>query len=440
VRGRGLSFACVAFGLLLSQACSDDDDSGSDKPKKVEGQKCQGGESFSCRSLTGCSGHQFCTSEGVLGSCICDSSSSAGSGGGSGASDAGTRDAGAGQGGDGGSAQAGNDGAGSGGSAGKPAEHDGGTAVEDAGHPQTGDEVCDNGKDDDGDGDIDCADDDCGTRSCLEAAPDGWDGPTALRIGTGVPASCTGDYARELASGGTEVVAAAASCSTCSCTASSATPSCASFLDFVSSGQDDCGGVTCAQSASEPCALLSSPCFEGLDTGSLKAQLPPGATSCTPSAQTPTRAAAKWQLSMLACGTGELKLGGCDSGKLCAPALPSDAILCVMHDGDEPCPAGDYSQRRLLYTAIDDARGCSACSCAQDCNYGYKVFAADDTSCSGTAMLPLTGLSTCNGVAPSDKSLRVSVQIGGTGECLASGGTPTGAATASGPITACCVP
>src|SRR5690606_7834675 len=39
-------------------------------------------------------------------------------------------------------------------------------------------EVCDNGEDDDGDGDIDCADDECTDYLCA-TAPEGWTGPLA---------------------------------------------------------------------------------------------------------------------------------------------------------------------------------------------------------------------------------------------------------------------
>jgi hypothetical protein len=425
--------------LLLSQACGGDDDSGSDKPKKVESQKCQGGESFSCRSLSGCSGHQFCTSAGVLGACICDSASGAsGSGGSSSGSDGGARDAGTAQGGQGGSGQAGSDSGGSGGSAGKPAEQDAGKPVEDAGHPQTGDEQCDNGKDDDGDGDIDCADDDCGSRSCLQAAPDGWDGPTALRIGSSLPAKCAGDYASEVARGGTAVKADDAECSTCTCTPEN--PGCADYLDFVSSVSSNCGAPRCADPVMTNCEQITSSCISGLSTGYIGAKLPAGTQSCSPSEQSPAVSDPSWQLDMLACSAGDsLVRGGCKREELCAPKLPSDAELCIVHDGDVACPDGAYSEKRTFYTGFDDSRDCSACSCAQDCNYDWKVFGAADTNCSQPALVTVSG-EMCVGVTPDVDKVRVGLAITGDGSCAASGGDPTGGVDPTGPITACCVP
>lgn len=425
------------IALLALSACGGDDDSGSATPKMVAGQKCQGGESFTCRSSTGCSGHQFCTKDKVLGACLCDqpSTPSAGNGGAS-AADGGTSDAGsAGSGGSGG--QAGQ--SGGGGSAGKPAEHDAGTPPVDAGHPSGSAEQCDNGEDDDGDGDVDCADDDCAARSCLPAAPNGWDGPTAVRIGTSLPAHCGGDYDSEVARGGTAVKASDASCSTCTCTPE--TPGCASFLDFVTSPASNCGGsTTCAQPVTTSCEVITSSCISGLSTGFVGAKLPPGTASCAPSAQSPTMSDPGWQLDMLACTpSADLRRGGCASAQLCAPKPPSDAVMCIVHDGDVACPAGAYSERRTFYTDFDDTRACSACSCAQDCDYQWKVYGSADTNCSQPPVVTV-GADSCVGVTPDVDKVRVGLAISGSGACAASGGDPTGGATAIGAVTACCVP
>ena len=417
-----------AFALWLGSAalgCGGDDDDDDDKAATPSGEPCSNaGQVYTCRTRNGMTGTQICTDDEVLGPCEPSSNLPPTGGAGSNARDASVGDSGRG---------------GRGGSGGSRPERDSGMEPVDAGitDPQ-GDERCDNGKDDDGDGDTDCADDDCEQRECLPDAPTGWMGPTALRIGTTVPAACAGDYDSEVARGGTSVTAAAATCSACTCTPQ--TPGCANFVEFATSSDAVCGGTSVVDEVLDPCALVTSSNFQGA-TGSMKMRLPVGTPTCAPSAQTPTSAAPQWQLGMLACEVGDgLERGGCASGKLCAPPRPTDASVCIVRSGDHACPAGDYSERRLLYTAIDDTRGCSACNCAQDCNYGFKVFADADTTCAGAPVVALTGLGTCAAVTPTAANVRVGLQLAGTGACAAGGGTPSGTAAASDPLTVCCVP
>jgi hypothetical protein len=417
-------------GLLIGAAalgCGGGDDADDDTMTPA-GEACSNaGQIYTCRTRNGMTGNQVCTSDGVLGPCEPRSSLPPTGGTGSSSRDASVGDAG-GRG-------------GQGGNAGSRPERDAGTEPKDAGDtdPPMGDERCDNGVDDDGDGDTDCADDDCEQRECLQGAPAGWMGPTALRIGTSVPAACAGDYDSEVARGGTSVTAAAATCSACTCTPQ--TPGCANYVEFATSSDTSCGSAPVVDEVLDPCGLVTSSSFQGLATASMKMRLPVGAPTCTPSAQMPTTAAPQWQLGMLACKVGDaLEQGGCSSGKLCSPERPADASVCIVRAGDHACPSGDYSERRLLYTAIDDTRACSACNCAQDCNYGFKVFADADTTCAGAPVVPLTGLGTCVSVAPTAANVRVGLQLAGTGACAAGGGTPTGGAAPSGALTACCIP
>ena len=123
-----------------------------------------------------------------------------------------------------------------------------------------GKEDCSNGIDDDGDGDPDCADDDCAARSCVGAAPSGWTGPSVVYVGSDPP-NCGGDYARPTLNGGTAVDADPADCSTCSC--SNSTAACATFVNIVASTDSQCGGVTCTNSITDACEPNFTPVCVG---------------------------------------------------------------------------------------------------------------------------------------------------------------------------------
>ena len=432
----GLGLMTLAFFVSAAGCGGDDDDD--DGAMMVPEQTCRGGESFECRTRNGQSGRQFCNA-GTLGACMPNTSQPSGGSGGSSASDGGTADDGGSEAGRGGRGGRGGQGgsAGQAGSAGSTPQ-DSGTPV-DAGKPSSGAEQCDNGADDDGDGDVDCQDDDCAARECLPVAPDGWTGPTALRVGASLPASCDGAYGEQAARGGTAVNAPAATCSACSCTPM--TPGCATFVDMLATADPACGGASRVLNVTSPCSdVMASPELAGASAG-LKLRVPAGTPSCAPSAQNPTKAAPGWQLEVQACEPGADPVrGGCAREQVCAPKRPGDASSCIVRTGDHACPAGGYSERRLFYTAIEDTRSCSACNCAQDCSYGFKVHPAGDTTCTQAPVVALAGPGTCSAVAPTNQSVRVALVLNGTGACAQGGGQPTGAATAGGVTTACCMP
>ena len=63
-------------------------------------------------------------------------------------------------------------------------------------------EDCTNGKDDDGDGKIDCADPDCADYRCTPKVPAGWEGPGVFYIGgTETPPPCGSDWSDRIAGG-----------------------------------------------------------------------------------------------------------------------------------------------------------------------------------------------------------------------------------------------
>ncbi len=400
---------------------------GGSKQAAPDKMSCQGG-TYSCVGPGGCSGHIYCQADGTNSACLCGSSSGAQAGTGGGTLDAGAGDAGSDAGRRGRDAGAARDAGGT---------HDAGSmSTSDAG-PAVPPEDCGNGVDDDGDGKIDCADEDCAARTCLGEAPDGWSGPVALYVGADKPPACSGDYAQAAMRGGTGASGDPAQCSTCTCTASSG---CASYLSFGAATQSDCSDAACVATADTGCVELSSSCLSGSGSSFyLKTQLPPGIGGCEPSAQTPTITDPTWEQNVLACAPADtLRRGGCSPGNVCAPQGPFAGPYCIVQQGDVACPAGPYSDKRVYYTAINDTRDCSPCSCDSDCSYSWNVYDDADTSC-GSALASKTSAGECVPVTPSSGKVRVGVAITGSGGCTPGGGTPEGSAQADTPFTACCM-
>jgi hypothetical protein len=422
LNGKGLRVGLAGWLGLVLVACG-----GGSAAVDAGQPECTQGTEYSCIGQGGCPGTQHCSSSGVLSACACDPSAAPGAlDAAVMSSDAGPKTA----------ADAG------GGTAGRRAPRDAGMppAPSDAATSNTTpSEDCGNGVDDDGDGKIDCADEDCAARTCLATAPAGWSGPAVLYVGSKKPPACSGDYAQAAMHGGTAASADAAQCSSCSCNAPA---SCGTYLNVAVGAQTDCSDAACEATLNTSCSELSSSCLGSLTTAYLQTRLQPGVSGCTASMQSPVIADPSWDKNVLACAAGTLRRGGCGPGNVCAPPGPFSGPYCIVHDGDQACPAGPYTDRRLYYAAIDDTRDCTACSCATDCSYRWQVFDDSDTSC-GTPKASLTSAGQCTAVtiaSASSGKIRVGVSISGSGACTASGGAPTGAAQASAPFTACCVP
>jgi hypothetical protein len=307
----------------------------------------------------------------------------------------------------------------------------------DGGGHDDGRERCDNGVDDDGDGKIDCADADCAAMRCSPAAPSGWQGPVVFRESED-EATCAGAFQHVAWRGGSDPQADPASCSQCTCDGGS---SCASAIDFASSSEEQCGGKSCSTSINQACAEISPACIADLTTAYVKTKLASGA-GCQASLQHADKSEPSWRTHALACSAGALSAGGCGKDELCAPAADGgegfEARYCIYRDGEHACPNATFSDRRIYQRAFQDTRACSACNCDGDeCQYRWRVFNADDTSCA-TPLLELSISDQFEQVNPKDGKLRVGAMISGGGACKASGGESSGDVSAEDPVTLCC--
>jgi len=386
-------------------------------------QVCEPGTVYSCVRGS-CNGHQSCSQDGTaFTSCVCNGADEPQAGGPADSTDAATADGGA--------------------------TRDAGVsrdaaAVSDAhaADAQSGalQERCDNGADDDGDGLIDCADDDCGSMACLAEAPKGWHGPIALRLAAATDSGCDAPFAAKAFEAGAQPDTSPATCSACSCSSSSDT-SCAPFVDFGTGGTAECAGTTCTTSINQSCTEIMPPCLAGLSTAYLQTKLPTAAGACTASEQKPTQAVAAWKVTALACGPEAAQRAGCKTGRVCLPQTPGsefEAGYCVWQDGQVDCPSSAYTDKRTYYRELNDTRSCTACSCSgPNCSYKWQVFNDSDTSCS-SPLLELTSANQCVQVNPASDKLRIGASITGDGKCTPSGGASQGSVTAAKPVTVCC--
>ena len=82
-----------------------------------------------------------------------------------------------------------------------------------------GTEVCTNGSDDDGDGQVDCTDSDCTDYACAPVVPSDWLGPVAVYLGAtnNPPPPCGAEWTGQTDWLAGTLTAPAVQCSTCAC-------------------------------------------------------------------------------------------------------------------------------------------------------------------------------------------------------------------------------
>ncbi|MDI1449222.1 hypothetical protein [Polyangium sp. 6x1] len=312
----------------------------------------------------------------------------------------------------------------------------------------SGDEVCGDGVDDDGDGLVDCADPDCGADLCVPNAPPGWEGPFWVRrspwdgmSGPSCPAGFTGSahYMSPVP----------AACTPCTC--------------------GDVEGAACSPPkfrcwASKNCsgdAVNTTIATVGGCEKPFIFQLNPGAASCRiinpgdllsngtcPASGGELTDPGLFQQIVSAC---ELAAGaGCAEGSSCAPPLDDGARICVRSSGGGVCPSGWDGETITAYTSGQDARNCGACTCKQDvgvCEGGtYRIFDADGCQEAGSGAdadppIDVTG-SACANVSALADSGTFSIQALEASvlpvTCTAEGGAPSGAVLMEGAVKYCC--
>jgi hypothetical protein len=297
----------------------------------------------------------------------------------------------------------------------------------------SGVEDCTNGADDDGDGQRDCADPDCGAAdyACVAGPPKDWSGPVALYEGAhdhAVPA-CPDLYPDLDYQGDTGPEAKPAVCSECVCGAADAT--CSVGLELF-------GNATCKGSGMVSSPLAPGTCVE-LDGSASSLELTAPvvtAKACTPSGGIADVPAAPRLTRGVACGAPR-RSGGCTAQEICVPRprAPFQETRCIWREGDQSCPAS-YPKQHRLETVMDD-RGCSPCACGApalpSCTATTTLFS--DIAC-GVQVAKLPNDNAC--VVSMPAAAMVALTESGSAKCLPEGGAPTGAVAPISQATICC--
>jgi hypothetical protein len=275
--------------------------------------------------------------------------------------------------------------------------------------------------------------------ACVPDVPPGWSLPGVYYSAAygSPPAACNGPWPIAGVVGTTDLTAAAATCSQCFCGAPSAT--CAGNGQAIYYNMDNCMGTGTNSTAVSGCSATAA---FNIVSANITAPAA-GPVTCTPTGGTPTVPQLQWGHSANACLPARAGLG-CTTGNVCVPkpTTPFSPTTCTTHAGDMTCPTAYAAFRTVVYTSVDDSRGCTTCQCTQatgaTCAVGVTQFTSpscptgtgtNHTSTSGTCAITM---------APSSVNLSW-VTMGGS--CTSSGGVTTGTASgnASTATTVCCL-
>jgi hypothetical protein len=298
-------------------------------------------------------------------------------------------------------------------------------------------EICDNGGDEDADGQVDCADSDCGGYACVPLPPTGWQGPVEVLEGDMLP-PCPDGWAASSDMGTGQLTAPDPVCSPCSCGLPGG-GGCELDQDaYFYTFDGSCTNVATGYPVGGPdlCHQLIN------TTGVTQVKLHAGVIlmngSCTPAGGNAVGPEPSFEQNARACQPPSLGEGcAADAACMPRPVLPGNASLCIYAKAATAlaCPA-EYPLRRELNAITQDTRGCSACTCdspnGQWCSLDAVVYTDGACGMWAAEVPPLT----CTTVSPV-QSFQVRVDGPLDGECAPAGGQLMGELVVEA-TTVCC--
>ncbi len=318
---------------------------------------------------------------------------------------------------------------------------DGGTEDADADMAPNGDAALQDASAPDAQG-VSCT----GALACAPQVPPGWTGPLAIWEGTSGAPSCATGFV-PVFDGGVSPTDPPAQCS-CSCQSPTGAGCGSVTMQFTKTGcTTACGpsGGAAVVPSSGACVNLQqyqTGCGGGMEV-SISGSIADGG-SCTPDAST-TLPPWSWGTRAIGCIVASQSPVGCPVGQECVPAPPSpfEARFCILQQGANPCPSGDYSVQHLYYGAVADTRGCSACTCGAaagiDCDTNSVLQTWSDSLCSQVKLATLPVPQACGTDAGVLRGATFTTRPTG-GSCPASGGQPGGSVAPAALTTICCTP
>jgi len=285
----------------------------------------------------------------------------------------------------------------------------------------SGSEICDDGIDNDCNGQTDCADSKCDAGFRCADVPTGW---TAADFAPSTTPTCSSGTT------GTDLsMAAGDGAASCTCTCAAAGGACANGNFTLNLSSEATCGVA-ATTGTVPKSGGNCTALGASFAVTTHAKIAPvvGPTSCTP---TPVKVGPL--TSGRLCQAPRFG-GGCGASQVCAPRPATGFQDCITKAGKNVCPSG-FSKRSSAGSSATDARTCTGCTCASP-----TACAGGSVSLYGNTMCKTAGGndgaegigSSCAALAP-DMAFTATHYMATppTGGC----GVPTAPATAGGTLT-----
>ena len=271
----------------------------------------------------------------------------------------------------------------------------------------------------------------CGlAKTCVTSPPEGWFGPVAIALDEpGAPTECGEGYPDNgltLMRGYTDPGPASCSCECMLSGANSCTSymylydnACSQFQNFLQFTMDCHPFVVNGGAYFSSYAQGNAFCM-GMVTEDLPEPI--------------------WEEQVTTCKAEDVGASCGDDG-VCMPVAPEgfEDTLCIYMEGENECPAGDFSEQFIQYSGVDDTRNCSSCQCgmaAASCMGTMEVYSSND--CTGEPIAE-AGINACAMNVSGGNS--VAIDYGGEGVCpVMTPPEPVGTIATTGAFTYCCTP
>lgn len=267
------------------------------------------------------------------------------------------------------------------------------------------------------------------THACVTPAGAGWSAPFAH---VAASQGCQGQFPTQV---GVLRNSLSVPSSTCDCTCGTPTGSC--DPDVGVEGFSDSQSCTSSVGGGD---IHPPTCFN-LGTLSRKIIAPSIESSCASGTVTPYLSTPTWGLNHVACAP-VAGLPCADSGDSCVPqpASPFSSEICVMRSGSVACPSG-FPNRTVYYEDYNDTRSCpSSCTCTKSGGYcSVPITGYSGSGCTGSNQSINVTTELCLTNALYDSFHAGTPTVGSYGTCQATDPSVTGSASASDPITVCCL-